>query len=51
MYSRRPLLGRRGRHPGTRELIHAPYAIVYRVNDEQRCIHIEAVFHGSRRYE
>ncbi len=44
-----PALGHRGRSKGARELVHPPFVIVYRVVED--IINVEAVFHGSRRYE
>jgi toxin ParE1/3/4 len=43
-----PRLGRRGRHPGTRELIipGTPYLLPYRINGQE--IRILAVFHTAR---
>ena len=44
-----PDSGRRGsRVPGTRELILAPYIVVYRAMPA--CIEVLAVIHGSRRW-
>lgn len=46
---RSPRLGRSGRYKGTRELVHPPFVIVYRV--VENVIDVQAVFHGARRYE
>lgn len=46
---RAPWLGHAGRYKATRELVHPPFVIVYRVVED--VIDIQAVFHGSRRYE
>ncbi|MFZ0592364.1 MAG: type II toxin-antitoxin system RelE/ParE family toxin [Bryobacteraceae bacterium] len=44
-----PHLGREGqRQPGTRELIHPPYLIVYRIRSET--VEILSVIHGSRKH-
>ena len=43
-----PKLGRPGRSPGRRELIHPPFIIVY--SEVEDVINIEAVFHGNRKY-
>ena len=44
-------IGRRGRVPGTRELVEAPYIIVYEVDDEERpkVVTLLAVMHAARR--
>jgi toxin ParE1/3/4 len=44
-----PKLGRPGRREGTRELIHAPFIIVYRIKDD--VVEIATVLHGNRKYE
>ncbi len=44
-----PMLGHAGREQGTRELIVAPYIIVYRIKDST-LINIEAVLHGAQRF-
>jgi addiction module RelE/StbE family toxin len=41
-------MGRPGRFEGTRELIEAPYIIVYKIDDRQRVILVVAVVHGAR---
>jgi toxin ParE1/3/4 len=43
-------IGRRGRVAGTRELVEAPYIIVYKVDDEMRpkVVTLVAVMHGAR---
>ena len=46
---RSPRLGHAGRYKGTRELVHPPFVIVYRVVED--VIDIQAVLHASRRYE
>jgi toxin ParE1/3/4 len=46
---RHPHLGRPGRYPGTRELVHTLFVIVYRVKED--VISIEAVLHGNQKYE
>ena len=43
-----PELGRPGRRAGTREIVHAPFTIVYRRLDE--IISIEAIFRDNLRY-
>jgi len=43
-----PSLGHAGRRNDTRELVHPPFVIVYRVM--QDVIDIQAVFHGNRKY-
>jgi toxin ParE1/3/4 len=45
---RHPGLGRKGRVAGTRELIVAPYVVVYR--SSPTAIEILAVIHGARRW-
>ncbi len=42
-------IGRRGRDPGTRELIASPYIIVYEVHKECDEIVVLGVFHGARK--
>ena len=41
-------MGRPGREPGTRELVEAPYIIVYEVHRERHEVHILAIFHGAQ---
>jgi toxin ParE1/3/4 len=41
-------MGRPGRDEGTRELIEAPYIIVYEVHEERGEIEVLAVVHGAR---
>jgi toxin ParE1/3/4 len=41
-------MGRPGRDAGTRELIEAPYIIVYEVHEERGEIEVLAVVHGAR---
>jgi plasmid stabilization system protein ParE len=41
-------MGRPGRDVGTRELIEAPYIIVYEVHDEREEIEVLAVVHGAQ---
>ena len=43
-----PHMGRAGRVSGTRELIDAPFVIVYVVAGDT--VHIVAVFHGSKQW-
>jgi toxin ParE1/3/4 len=45
---RSPGMGRRGRVPGTRELVVAPYVIAYRV--EENVIALLAIIHGAQRW-
>lgn len=47
--AKHPRLGREGRRAGTRELIVAPFAIVYRVRAD--AVEVDVVLHGSRKYE
>jgi len=42
-----PQLGRRGRRPGTRNLIIPPYVISYRVRSQR--LEILSIWHGRRR--
>ena len=44
-------IGRRGRVPGTRELVEAPYGIVYTVDDwgRPKVVTLLAVMHAARR--
>lgn len=42
-------LGHEGRRQGTRELVHKPFVIVYRIRKGR--VEIAAVIHGSRKYE
>jgi toxin ParE1/3/4 len=44
-----PQLGRPGAREGTRELVHPPFLIVYRIMGDA-LVSVEAVLHGSRRY-
>jgi toxin ParE1/3/4 len=44
-----PQIGRPGTRAGTRELVHPPFLIVYRIVDDA-LLSVEAVLHGSRRY-
>ncbi|MDF3062048.1 MAG: ParE toxin of type toxin-antitoxin system, parDE [Microvirga sp.] len=41
-------MGGPGREPGTRELVEAPYIIVYEVHRERHEVHILAIFHGAQ---
>jgi toxin ParE1/3/4 len=41
-------IGRPGREPGTRELVEAPYIIVYEVRRDRDEVHILAIFHGAQ---
>ncbi len=41
-------IGRRGREPGTRELIVAPYVIVYEVHKRRGELVVLGIFHGAR---
>jgi toxin ParE1/3/4 len=41
-------IGRPGRVGGTRELVEAPYVIVYQVREDRGEIVVLAVFHGAR---
>jgi toxin ParE1/3/4 len=41
-------MGRPGRVEGTRELIDAPYIIVYQVNEDRQELVVLAVFHGAQ---
>ncbi len=43
---RHPEMGRVGRRAGTRELILAPYIVIYRIADP--VVEILNIFHGSR---
>jgi toxin ParE1/3/4 len=45
---RHPEMGRRGRVPGTRELVIAPWIVAHRA--AQAAIEILAVIHGARRW-
>jgi toxin ParE1/3/4 len=45
---RHPGLGRKGRVPGTRELVISPYVVAYHVR--KTAIEILAVIHGARRW-
>ena len=44
-----PEIGRQGRLPGTRELVHPPYIIVYYVERTMNRLTILSVRHGARR--
>lgn len=44
-----PEMGRQGRLPGTRELVHPPYIIVYYVERATNRLTILSVRHGARR--
>lgn len=44
-----PRLGREGRRARTRELIHPPYVIVYRIRAD--VIAVDAILHSSRRFK
>jgi len=46
--ARHPEMGRQGRVSGTRELVVAPYVVVYRV--WRTAIEIVAIIHGARRW-
>lgn len=41
-------LGTPGRVPGTRELIEAPYIIVYEVHEDRDELVVLAIFHGAQ---
>jgi plasmid stabilization system protein ParE len=41
-------MGRRGRVEGTRELVEAPYIIVYEVDEVRGELTVLAVFHGAQ---
>jgi toxin ParE1/3/4 len=41
-------MGRPGMVAGTRELIHYPYIVVYRVDDRQQEIIVVSIVHGAR---
>jgi toxin ParE1/3/4 len=41
-------MGRPGRAKGTRELVEAPYIIVYKVDDRQRLVSVISIVHGAR---
>lgn len=41
-------MGRRGREPGTRELIEAPYIIVYEIDEPRDLIIVLSIVHGAR---
>ena len=41
-------MGRRGRDPGTRELIEAPYIVVYEVDEAHDLIIVLSIVHGAR---
>jgi len=43
-----PKLGREGIVKGTRELVHPPFVLVYRIKRD--AISLEAVFHDNQRY-
>lgn len=41
-------IGRKGRVPGTRELIIAPYVVVYRVSEDT--VELVAIIHSARKW-
>jgi toxin ParE1/3/4 len=41
-------IGRAGRELGTRELVLAPYVIIYDVDEARQQITVRAVFHGAQ---
>jgi toxin ParE1/3/4 len=41
-------IGRRGRDPGTRELVASPYIIVYEINKERSELVVLGIFHGAQ---
>ena len=41
-------MGRRGREHGTRELIEAPYIIVYEIDETRDLIIVLSIVHGAR---
>jgi plasmid stabilization system protein ParE len=41
-------MGRQGLVAGTRELVEAPYVIVYEVSDDGEELAVLAVFHGAQ---
>ena len=41
-------MGRRGREPGTRELIEAPYIIVYEIDEARDLVIVLSIVHGAR---
>lgn len=43
-----PKIGRPGRTPGTRELVSAPYVIVYELREQLGEVLVRAVFHGAQ---
>ena len=47
--ARYPQMGYSGRREGTRELVRAPFVIVYSIAGE--VIDIRSILHGSRRYD
>ena len=46
--SRFPEMGRKGRVPGTRELIISPYVVVYRVSEDT--VELIAIIHSARKW-
>ena len=46
--ARHPEMGRKGRITGTRELVIAPYVVVYRVRRME--IEVAAIIHGARKW-
>ena len=46
--SRHPEMGRKGRVPGTRELIISPYVVAYRMKDG--VVELIAIIHSARRW-
>ncbi|MDR3415978.1 MAG: type II toxin-antitoxin system RelE/ParE family toxin [Nevskia sp.] len=48
--AKHPSLGHEGRVAGTRELVLAPYVVVYAVDDAACLVSIVRVLHGSRKY-
>jgi addiction module RelE/StbE family toxin len=45
---RHPEMGRKGRVPGTRELVIAPYIVAYRIR--RSAVEINAIIHSARRW-
>ena len=45
---RHPEMGRKGRIGGTRELVMAPYVVVYRAR--RRVVELVAILHGARKW-
>ena len=46
-----PHIGRPGLIKGTRELVEAPYIVIYRVNEQADEILVLAILHGARNRE